>query len=72
MFKKAKRKIVITILAILTAVLAGTLTLVFVSSYYSTIGQNYEVLETHLVMLADEPNPNRNHSRKNRRCRADI
>lgn len=60
MFKKAKRKIVITILAILTAVLAGTLTLVFVSSYYSTIGQNYEVLETHLVMLADESNPNRN------------
>lgn len=60
MFKKAKQKIVITILAILTAVLAGTLTLVFVSSYYSTIGQNYEVLETHLVMLADESNPNRN------------
>ena len=63
MFKKAKRKIVITILAILTAVLAGTLTLVFVSSYYSTIGQNYEVLETHLVMLADEPNPNRNQTK---------
>lgn len=63
MFKKAKRKIVITILAILTAVLAGTLTLVFVSSYYSTIGQNYEVLETHLVMLADESNPNRNQTK---------
>ena len=63
MFKKAKQKIVITILAILTAVLAGTLTLVFVSSYYSTIGQNYEVLETHLVMLADEPNPNRNQTK---------
>jgi len=63
MFKKAKRKIVITILAILTAVLAGTLTLVFVSSYYSTIGQNYEVLETHLVMLADESIPNRNQTK---------
>ncbi|MBP9996959.1 MAG: HAMP domain-containing histidine kinase [Lachnospiraceae bacterium] len=63
MFKKAKRKIVITILAILTTVLTGTLTLVFVSSYYSTIGQNYEVLETHLVMLADESNPNRNQTK---------
>ena len=58
MFKKAKRKIVATILAILTAILAGTLTLVFVSSYYSTIRQNYEVLETHLMMLTENANPN--------------
>lgn len=59
MFEKAKRKIVITILAILTAVLAGTLGLVFVSSYYSTIRQNYDVLETHLMMLSDDGNPDR-------------
>lgn len=60
MFEKAKRKIVITILAILTAVLAGTLGLVFISSYYSTIRQNYEVLETHLMMLTEDTMPNRN------------
>lgn len=59
MFEKAKRKIVLTILAILTAVLIGTLSLVFVSSYYSTIQQNYEVLETHLRMLTEDGDPNR-------------
>ena len=59
MFEKAKRKIVITILAILSAVLVGTLGLVFLSSYYSVLGQNYEVLETHLMMLIDEANSNR-------------
>lgn len=60
MFERAKRKIVITILAILTAVLVGTLGLVFLSSYYSTIRQNYEVLEAHIMMLTNENGPNRN------------
>lgn len=59
MFEKAKRKIVITILAILTALLAGTLGLVFISSYYSTIRHNYEVLETHLMMLTDDAKKDR-------------
>ena len=60
MFEKAKRKIVFTILAILTALLVGTLGLVFISSYYSTIRQNYEVLESHLMMMTDDNNMNRN------------
>lgn len=47
MFRKAKRKIVLSILAILCAVMAGTLGLVYVASYMSVTAENYRVLEKH-------------------------
>ena len=51
MFKKAKRRIVITILAILCAVLVGTLSMIYVSSYLSVTSQNYKILEQHAEMM---------------------
>lgn len=51
MFKKAKRKIVLTIHAILCSILIATLGLIFISSYSSVTHQNYKVLETHVWEL---------------------
>ena len=53
MFKKAKRRIVITILAILCAVLVGTLSMIYLSSYMSVTSQNYKILEQHAEMMAN-------------------
>ncbi len=50
MFKKAKQKIVFSILAILSAVLLGTLGMICLSSYMSATAQNYRVLEKHIEM----------------------
>ena len=51
MFKKAKRKIVVSILSILCAVLIGTLVLIYLTSYFSVTSQNYEILEKHAEMF---------------------
>ena len=51
MFKKAKRKIVLSILAILGAVLVGTLAMIYLSSYLSVTAKNFEVLEKRADML---------------------
>jgi len=56
MFKKAKQKIVLSILAILCAVLAGTLGMIYITSYMSVTAQNYKVLEKHAeTMQAEYP-----------------
>jgi len=55
MFKKAKQKIVYSILAILSAVLVGTLGMICLSSYLSAIAQNYRVLEKHMEMTSFAP-----------------
>jgi len=47
MFKKAKRRIVFTILTILVTVLIGTLAMVFIASYRTVTNENYQVLSTH-------------------------
>lgn len=60
MFRKAKRKIVISILAILCAVLVGTLGMIYLSSYLSVTSQNYQVLEKHAEMLTSGPRPDHN------------
>lgn len=52
MFKKAKKKIVISILSILVAVLVGTLVLIYISSYISATNQNYKVLENHVEKMS--------------------
>ena len=57
MFRKAKRRIVISILAILGAVLVGTLGMIYLSSYLSVTSQNYQVLEKHAGMLTNGPRP---------------
>lgn len=57
MFKTAKRRIVISILAILCAVLVGTLGLIYLSSYMSVTSRNYQVLEKHAEMLVNGPKP---------------
>ena len=51
MFKKAKRKIVVSILSILCAVLLITLGMVYFTSYISVTSQNYKTLEKHAEML---------------------
>lgn len=51
MFKKAKRKIVCSILAILSAVLLVTLGMIYISSYLSATAQNFRVLEEHVQMV---------------------
>ncbi len=53
MFKKAKRKIVISILAILCTVLIGTLGMIYIASYISVTAQNYEVLEKRVEMMEE-------------------
>lgn len=53
MFRKAKRKIVISILTILCAVLVGTLSMIYLSSYVSVTSQNYGILEKHVEMVAN-------------------
>ena len=55
MFKTAKRRIVVSILAILCAVLVGTLGLIYLSSYMSVTSRNYQVLEKHAEMLTRGP-----------------
>lgn len=57
MFKQAKKRIVLSILAILCAVLLGTLGLIYLSSYLSVTSQNYRVLEKHAQMLTEGPGP---------------
>ncbi|MBR2782705.1 MAG: HAMP domain-containing histidine kinase [Firmicutes bacterium] len=59
MFKQARRRIVISILAILCAVLVGTLGLIYLSSYLSVSSRNYRVLEKHAEMLTNGPGPER-------------
>lgn len=54
MFKKAKRKIVVSILSILCAVLVITLGMVYLTSYLSATSQNYETLEKHSEMFSGE------------------
>ena len=55
MFKQAKKRIVISILAILCAVLVATLGLIYLSSYMSVTSRNYQVLEKHAEMLTRGP-----------------
>jgi len=55
MFKKAKQKIVFSILAILGAVLLGTLGMIYISSYISTTAQNYKVLEQQMENMLRDP-----------------
>lgn len=57
MYKKAKRKIVISILAILVAVLVGTLGMIYLASYHSGTSQNYEILEKHAEMIENGEPP---------------
>ena len=57
MFKKAKKRIVISILAILCAVLVGTLGLIYLTSYLSVTAQNYKVLEQHAEILSAQGKP---------------
>lgn len=45
MFKKAKQKIVVSIMAVLIGIFAGILTLIYASSYVSVSRQNYAMLE---------------------------
>ena len=45
MFKKAKQKIVVSIMAVLIGLFAGILTLIYASSYVSVSRQNYAMLE---------------------------
>ena len=52
MFKKAKRKIVITVLSILCSVLVGTLGMIYLASFLSVTSQNYETLERHIEMFS--------------------
>lgn len=65
MFKKAKQKIVLSILAILATVLVGTLGMIYITSYLSATAQNYQVLERQMENLlrdsiADEMGPQDN------------
>lgn len=55
MFNQAKKRIVISILAILCAVLVATLGLIYLSSYMSVTSRNYQVLEKHAEMLTRGP-----------------
>ncbi len=66
MFKRAKQKIVISILAILCAVIVGTLGMIYISSYLSVSSQNYEVLQKHMEMLVRDGNfqPNNNSTQR--------
>jgi len=52
MFKKAKLRIVLSILTILGAVLLGTLGMIYISSYISVTSQNYRVLSQHADKLS--------------------
>ena len=52
MFKKAKRRIVFSILAILCSVIIGTLSMIYLSSYLSVTSQNFKVLENRAEMMA--------------------
>ena len=54
MFKKAKRKIVITILSILCSVLIGTLGMIYLASFVSVTASNYETLENHIEMFSQD------------------
>ena len=53
MFKKAKRKIVLSILAILCAVLVGTLGMIYLASFLSVTLNNFEILEKRTEMLTN-------------------
>lgn len=54
MFKKAKQKIVISILSILCAVLAATLVMIYAASYFSGTAQNHMVLEKRSEMIVND------------------
>jgi len=58
MFKKAKQKIVLSILSILAAVLVGTLGMIYISSYLSATSQNYRVLERQMELFTGDPQTN--------------
>ena len=47
MFKRTRRKIVASIMAILIFVFAAILALIYGSSYYETMNRNREMLESH-------------------------
>ena len=53
MFKKAKRKIVLSILAILCAVLVDTLGMIYLASFLSVTLNNFEILEKRTEMLTN-------------------
>ena len=55
MFKKAKRKIVLSTLALLCALLIGTLGLIYLTSFLSVTSQNFAVLEQRANMFAGNP-----------------
>ena len=55
MFKKAKKKIVLSILSILGAVLIATLGMIYLSNYMTTTSQNYQVLEMQMDNLLNAP-----------------
>lgn len=50
MFKKTRRKIVASIMAILMFIWIGTLGIIYVSSYIKMTNQNYGMLKTHAAM----------------------
>ena len=75
MFKKTRRKIVVAIMSILVLLWAGTLGVIYASSYYETKKQNEQMLQTHAEkyvlfqsfpdeMPPDRPAPDEKHDFK--------
>ena len=49
-FKKSRIKIVAAIMSVLMCLFAGTLAIIFISSYYEVLANNYAMLERHTQM----------------------
>lgn len=54
MFKKTRRKIVLTIMAILVLIWVGTLGFIYISSYFEMSDRNERMLQEHVEMYTNE------------------
>lgn len=58
MFKKSKIKIVASIMIIMGLLIAGTLCVIYLTSYMDVYQKNQEMLERYIVAYSDNGNPN--------------